>query len=561
MSRPRQPNDSGARRGAAGWNMWVFRDGRETVSGPEMLGALSRSLERLCTEDGVVEALLRSGELECALADAKHGGAREMAALTDRLATLLLDGAAASTDWRDLLPAEVPARLELSPPEGFAYYALHPKDFADLAASLSLRSKSALVIGIRSIGTTLSAIVTAALQRLGVETLRMSVRPHSHPYDRRCDFDHEQAVLIDSLRERGTEFFVVDEGPGISGSSFLSVADALVRAGVPRERVTLLCSREPDVDQLRAPNGPARWREYRAYHVVPSGRIPQDAKLYAGAGEWRRHFIADQCDWPESWLHMERLKFLSGGKRTLFKFEGHGRFGRTVHERAVILHNGGFGPPVLDPQMGYGVYPVVGGTALRTADATPAVLRHIARYCAFRSREFRTALPHAPQAIARMARHNIGQEFGREIQLSTEDFASRSPVIADARMHPREWLRTHDGRIFKLDGTTHGDDHFFPGPCDIAWDLAGTIVEWELTPEQSDLLLAEYREASGDDVCARIDAHVLAYSAFRMAFCKMGAEAVEGSGEEFRMRRAYEKYRSITERLLAPAFSLRDSVA
>ena len=40
---------------------------------------------------------------------------------------------------------------------------------------------------------------------------------------------------------------------------------------------------------------------------------------------------------------------------------------------------------------------------------------------------------------------------------------------------PHEWLRLDDGNVRKTDAIAHGDDHLFPGPTDIAWDLAGAI--------------------------------------------------------------------------------------
>jgi len=116
-------------------------------------------------------------------------------------------------------------------------------------------------------------------------------------------------------------------------------------------------------------------------------------------------------------------------------------------------------------------------------------------------------------------------------------------VIADGRMLPHEWLRTHDDSILKLDASTHGDDHFFPGPCDIAWDLAGTIVEWELNDLQSDAFLEAYRTASGDDAGSRISDYVRAYSIFRMALSKMAAQASAGSFDERLLLRDYLRYR------------------
>ena len=49
-----------------------------------------------------------------------------------------------------------------------------------------------------------------------------------------------------------------------------------------------------------------------------------------------------------------------------------------------------------------------------------------------------------------------------------------APACAmDNRMFPHEWLATRRSYI-KTDGTDHHDDHFYPGPQDIAWDLAAS---------------------------------------------------------------------------------------
>ena len=119
----------------------------------------------------------------------------------------------------------------------------------------------------------------------------------------------------------------------------------------------------------------------------------------------------------------------------------------------------------------------------------------------------------------------------------------KRPVIADGHMQPHEWLLTADGQMLKTDSGSHGDDHFFPGPTDIAWDLAGAIVEWEMTAEQSATLLDLYRQNSGDDAVSRIQHFVIAYSVFRCAYCLMAANAL-GEGEESRrFRHAAEKYK------------------
>ena len=59
---------------------------------------------------------------------------------------------------------------------------------------------------------------------------------------------------------RSAHFLVVDEGPGRSGSTFLSVAEALAGAGVRRDDISVLGSREFDPASLCAENAVARWR-------------------------------------------------------------------------------------------------------------------------------------------------------------------------------------------------------------------------------------------------------------------------------------------------------------
>ena len=116
------------------------------------------------------------------------------------------------------------------------------------------------------------------------------------------------------------------------------------------------------------------------------------------------------------------------------------------------------------------------------------------------------------------------------------------PVVADGRMQPHEWLQTAHGPMLKIDSGSHGDDHFFPGVTDIAWDLAGAIVEWRMNVEQVDSFLDLYRRASGDDAGSRIGGFVTAYAAFRSAYCRMAANALQGSDEQARLEEAAAQY-------------------
>ena len=123
--------------------------------------------------------------------------------------------------------------LRLSVHEGFAYYALHPLKVVDLLQDVFAGppleaivpgGSHFAVLGIRSIGATLSAVLVAALRKSGCAAERTTVRPSGHPYDRKLALDGQQLAWIEAHHR--AEFMVIDEGPGLSGSSFLAVAEA-----------------------------------------------------------------------------------------------------------------------------------------------------------------------------------------------------------------------------------------------------------------------------------------------------------------------------------------------
>jgi hypothetical protein len=141
-----------------------------------------------------------------------------------------------------------------------------------------------------------------------------------------------------------------------------------------------------------------------------------------------------------------------------------------------------------------------------------------------------------------MVRHNLGQELNLDWYPEPEIFASPVSIVTDGRMQPEEWIATTEGEVLKVDAGTHGDDHFLPGPIDIAWDLAGAIVEWDLLRDAQHMLVAEYYRLTGDDPTKRLPAFVIAYNVFRLAYCKMAQLAMRGSAEEQRWLCAYKVY-------------------
>ncbi len=543
-------------------DLWVFRDGKRTVSGRDLLSDMRRRIAA-CIRDrsGVLDALIQSGELEAALADAGSAAATTFEGVTDALAEALCTGNLASLG--NAAPVfdnlEIPEMLSISPPEGFTYYALHPLDFANVVSRIPEDPKHCAVIGIRSIGTTLSAVVFAALSITGRPASRITVRPSGHPYSRRTEFRPDEMRWVQ--QNIAAQFLVVDEGPGRSGSTFLSVAEALQRAGVPRENVTLLGSRDPDVTSLCADSVVTRWQAFRFVATSPSVNGRFQGWTYTGGGHWRNLLIPEGEPWPDSWTQMERLKFISPDGQSFYKFEGMGPNGAEAHGRAFALADADFGPRASAAEDGFLSYELLRGRRLRRKDISAALLDHMAEYCAFRHTDFAVRSLQSSE-LRDMLQFNVGQEFGVSLSLPEEVFWTQHPVIVDGRMQPYEWIATGPGVFIKTDGVDHGDNHFFPGPCDVAWDLAGISVEWDLEDSAVSYLMDRFSQLSGANLFRNFSFYKLAYCVFRLGFCKMAISTVKGSPEEQRLAAAYLHYRKTADTLLtAPTSALSSRTA
>jgi hypothetical protein len=561
----------------SGLNLLVFRGDQRRASGKEMKAAVIAQLGQLrspLSDQALLGALLQAGEIECGVADAYSEAARTCELLTNQIADALVAAGQMTfchsnfqkpafdsllSDplvFKSLINAAraLPAfeQLSISTPEGFAYYALHPLAYADVMRQIPA-CECLLIVGIRSIGTTLSAVAAAAAHARGIAAERMTVRPQGHPYDRTAEFTAEQMPVVRRAVSSGAGFVVVDEGPGLSGSSFLAVAEALERAGAPTEKIILISSHTPNPDALCAEDAARRWQRFRCIPVAGEARRPTEAVDFIGGGKWRSRVFANESEWPASWTSFERLKYLSSseqGERRLFKFAGLGHYGDAVVERKRKVAAAGFGLMPREESDGFVSYPWINGRALSHRDLSPEILERLAEYCAFRLRNFGVQLSDV-DALQKMVDHNL-RELGLELPV---ELRLERPVIADGRMQPHEWLLSKDGKLLKTDSGSHGDDHFFPGPTDIAWDLAGAIVEWQMSEGQATEFLNLYRRASGDDARARIDGFIKAYAVFWLAYCLMAANATNGSEEQPRLQHAAETHRAVLTRMQARILS------
>lgn len=161
------------------------------------------------TVEHIRAALARAGQLEQAIADSEcqsvaggsqlreqlHGCIADALVAAWKSSTLEINGGQVASCLErairslQLLQGLSATSLRFKVPEGFEFYTLLPEQYCVAASTWAEAHENnwprqALVVGIRSIGTTLSAVVATVLRRRRWEVRRITVRPSGHPYSR-----------------------------------------------------------------------------------------------------------------------------------------------------------------------------------------------------------------------------------------------------------------------------------------------------------------------------------------------------------------------------------------
>ncbi len=497
--------------------------------------------------------------------------------------SILLLGALKTLDELSPLP---PARLMVKLPEGYAFYALYPEQYA-LAAQrwaaehASEQARRVLVVGVRSIGTSLSALVKAVLDAEGWQAQRVAVRPGGHPYQRRTAFPPLLKLEADWA-------LAVDEGPGQSGSSLASVAQALVEGGLAPSRVCFF----PGHD--RQPGGAAsssvrawwaraprctvssdalRWRGLSLMDTLAAqtqalvgSHAPALRVADMGGGLWRQFVYADPSQWPASPVPFERPKYrvvLGDGTMVLWTYAGlaigpDGPQTSAAFRRLQRRAEAGWTLAPLATALGFVATPWADGQPLSLHEAQdPKVLAHLGRYIASvagppLSEEVRAQ---AAARLAEMLYWNTWEAWGDEIAARTRLWSAQAevweeqhliPTYGDGRLAPHEWVRTPPGALVKTDCGGHDADHTLVGHQSVLWDLAGAVVEWNLGEDAARLLREAYQSAGGVLAPPAVLAfYQMAYCAFRVGLCALSADMLaHDPQEQARLRAAKENYQA-----------------
>lgn len=565
-------------------------DPREALLGIGERARLAPALPAgLATHEALVEIFIDAAELAQGLADEAFeaaGGVDEFSPVTVAATELLLKLAQAlARSWcsglqqqdvdidaaaQALAALPLPDRISCKRAEGYAFYALYPEALIEASRRLPSHGDTR-VIGIRSIGFGLAALVAAAT---GLPP-PLTVRPVGHPFARRLSLGPKIGATFGGPAAR---FAVVDEGPGLSGSSFAAVFDALAERGVRDEQIDVLPGHAGEPGPEAAPSALQRWRGL-ARHVVgfdqlilhnrdPRLRLetwaadllgPLSAPLEdLSGGRWRGLRYADAAAWPASNVSQERLKYrartLAG--EWLLKFNGLGRYGAEKHARGRIVAEAGFTPPLAGLRHGFLVERWLGDArALDPAAVSrEALVARVGDYLGFRAKHL-PAEPEAgasPAELAAMLRRNA--ELGEAVPVADLDrfcaalsrsAASPCPAVTDNRLHAHEWLETAEGRIIKTDALDHAAAHDLVGCQDIAWDIAGAATELGFGEAELDELVVRVERAAERNVDRRLlELLRPCYLAFQLGSATLARDSLADLPEEaMRLGREADRYR------------------
>lgn len=572
--------------------MLVYGDGvrRLTVAEAtrEVADALAPATEAegLARHTALAGALIAAGELWQGLADADSRTEASPSAEQESAAALTLALARALiASWRSGFAAGTPPdpprsgsrrAVELRRPEGYAFYALYPESYAEAALHAGL-SADTRVLGVRSIGTSLSAVVAATLEAAAP----LTVRPTGHPFARTVEPPPELTAAV--AASPNAAWAIVDEGPGLSGSSFGAAADTLEAEGVARSHIHFFPSHAGDLGPQASESHRERWRAADRPYVAPDALLALDGepagRLRAwietligpttgpledvSGGAWRERVFASEGHWPPVNAWQERRKFIArtAGGVWLAKFVGLGRYGEAALTRARALHAAGAGLEAAG--LAYGFLVRRWRDDLSPLERRPDDLRSVADVLAARA-----ALPAgdadgaSPSDLLVMARRNTELGLGPDAVAAWDRWADAPErlgprmrrVQTDNRLQPWEWLQDPDGRLFKVDETDHCAAHDLIGCQDLAWDVAGAVSEFELDVAEAETLRRHVGRRAGREIDADLLAFLLpVYEAFQLGWWTLARDAHGGwpAEQERLAARAYVHRLRLARRLSA----------
>jgi len=545
----------------------VYGDPDYIIRPEQLLPRLSPLIEkaRFSSLDAARDLLIACGQIEQAISDVGIDDSTARQA-TNRAADYFLNIVRAPAEKagarefslssvQSLLTqalAAAPSELRIKIPEGCAFYCLYPEQYASAAQQWSTQHEpggDVLVVGIRSIGTNLSALVASALNQHGHKASRVTVRPGGHPFARE--------VELPAFTGKFSAALVVDEGPGLSGSSIAAVIRALKKSGIrdntifPSHAGAPGEAASPEVREIWkftprivTPVLTKNWEENFVFADLKSTseRLLQSVvveSLDLSSGLWRDLFKAEH-PYPSA-PAFERTKYLlraENGRGMLWKFAGLGcgrgmtSLADEAWDKQKQLAEEGWCPLPAAQANGFigtewiDATPVTCAEFRRDPDRSSEIL---SRYilAAANPPLSRVQITENAGRLQNMTVLNIREALGENHARQVPNLADRLetllplPSYGDGRLGPHEWL-SFGNQPLKADIWGHDADHTCVGQQSILWDIAGAMMEWEMTQAQKTIFCNRFADQAWPIDLEALRFHLLAYCAFQTgvaSFC------------------------------------------
>lgn len=438
----------------------------------------------------------------------------------------------------------LPETLSLRVAEGFAFYATYPEMYFKAGETLreAYPNDEWIVIGIRSIGTVLAPLVASSLQTTSLLTLR----PVGPVFDRTLQIGE---TILTQMIKPCARYAIVDEGPGLSGSSFASVAKWLMQNGVSAERLHFLPSHANAPGAFITDENQKIWESISKHTVEFDDLRTQKISCWPflhlkaakdiSGGLWREIRVSHPERKPPVDSTRERRKYWMPHERdgVVAKFVGLGLIGKWKKKAALALSEEEWIPKIQQFEYGWAIQEWHRWPTLFELDRAAQwnALHQVAKYLAFRKEKLPSPLGvrgATPRELFEMIIQNVSERLGSEesseLRQEWESTLERmeleiQPVFTDNRMHLWEWLVRDDGKVLKCDAFDHALSHDLIGPQDIAWDIAGVIVEFQLSPFEEGRFIEQLKSLGVVRSEPLIQFSKLAYLAFQMGYYDQAA--------------------------------------
>jgi hydroxymethylpyrimidine pyrophosphatase-like HAD family hydrolase len=434
-----------------------------------------------------------------------------------------------------LFPTELLGK-RLTIPSPFSHLDLTPNDVWRLGdvfvRRFPERAQPLLIVGLRTAGSYFAPLLRALLETEGYRSVELlTVEP-------RKGVGRREARELKQFAARGYWALVVDDPPD-SSRTLLAALDIVRRAGFAVGNVKFLAPTHPASPTWfkTFPESsvitllPEQWHKY---DLLSSKVVELRLGEYFRSRNFTRVSVASRCAdkfnarikntaSDERGVRLKRifevqLETPDGKKQTQYILAKSVGWGWLSYRAFLMGHRlTEFVPPILGLRDGILYMEWIPQSAVKSDNKRNVLLEASAAYVAARVRGLNLAASATGIDLKRYnnASRLLEKAFSRAYGRFPADLLMRSrvgslvrdvecpcPTLVDGNMNSSEWILGPQGPL-KTDYEHHGMGKTAPNVTDPAYDLADTILNLALSPEEESGLIRQYIAESGDATVER----------------------------------------------------------